>query len=509
MSLKTAKAANPSRFHTSARAMWQSSLWLLLATLICMPFFDHELTHTDPAHELKAMAWGLLHANFFIEGIIEALLNTLAFALQAVFASSLIGLALAQIYHWPGLRQLMAFLRSIHELFWALILLQLFGLSPLTGVLALAIPYSATFARVFAEILQETPKQVYRQLPGTHINRFIYSTLPLAWPRLATYTRYRLECALRASVVLGFIGLPTLGFQLEGYLKLGRYSEVAALILVFIALVLSMRWWSLRPILVPLFLASLVLFPPTLTEDSHWQPQRLTQFFHDIVPAPLKLDGAQQNWTALYHWFEPLWHTQILPGIGHTLVLGQIALALAAFLALLWFPLISKHCVNTPWLRYPGDLFLVILRCLPELLLAFIGLIILGPSLLPGVLAIGLHNGALLAHLLGRHSNEFTLRNDINQGAGAYFFEVLPRIYGQFLAFTLYRGETILRETAILGILGIPTLGFFIDSAFEEFRLDRAVMLILVSAAINIIAESLATRLRHYLHRAQAHSTNV
>jgi hypothetical protein len=44
-----------------------------------------------------------------------------------------------------------------------------------------------------------------------------------------------------------------------------------------------------------------------------------------------------------------------------------------------------------------------------------------------------------------------------------YLYEVLPHIYGQFLAFLFYRWEIMMRESATLGILGIYTLGFFID----------------------------------------------
>ena len=93
-----------------------------------------------------------------------------------------------------------------------------------------------------------------------------------------------------------------------------------------------------------------------------------------------------------------------------------------------------------------GNFALTTIRCLPELLLAFIALILLGPSLLPGFFAIGIHNGALIAHLVGLHSNELNLRSDISSAPNTYFFELLPRIYGQFLSFTLYRGETILRD---------------------------------------------------------------
>ena len=57
-----------------------------------------------------------------------------------------------------------------------------------------------------------------------------------------------------------------------------------------------------------------------------------------------------------------------------------------------------------------------------------------------------------------------------------------------------------MRESAILGILGIATLGFYIDSAFEEFRFDRAALLILASALLNMAVDILARTLRRRLH---------
>jgi phosphonate transport system permease protein len=485
------------------------------------------------------MLFGLIQPNFLIPGLINSLINTVVFAIQAVSFSVVIGFIFAQLYRFPGVRFFMSFLRSIHELFWALILIQLFGLTSLTGVLALAIPFSATFARVFAEIQQETSKQHYHQLKGTHFSRFIYTTLPLAWPRLTNYCRYRLECALRASVVLGFIGLPTIGFQLEGYLKLGQYQEVAALIFIFIGLVLTMRLWANRFALPLVFLFSIIWLPPTTSnttslnvsndnsdhsqiEESAWKVENIGRFIEDITPSPLRNtyhtddERNERNQsitttaTVLWQWFYVIFETQILPGLGYTLLLGQFAFAFSALLGLLLFPLLSKHIIKQKYLRTIGNLTLITLRCLPELLLAFIALIILGPSLIPGILALSIHNGALIAHLVGLHSNELNLRIDKSSAPNTYFFELLPRIYGQFLSFTLYRGETILRETAILGILGIPTLGFFIDSAFEEFRLDRAVLLILASALLNIFAEFVATKCRKYIHiHKPSHAKNA
>ena len=486
------------QFRTSARPQWQSALVILLAALACLPWFDLQLANTEPWLETKRMLAGLVQPQFAIDGLLTAIGYTLAVALQAVTVAALFGFLLAKIYHWPGVTALMTLLRSIHELFWALLILQVLGLSPLTGVLALAIPYAATFARVFAEILQETPKYPSRQLTGSYLSRFLFSTLPLAWPRLSTYFRYRMECALRASVVLGFVGLPTLGYLLEGYLKLGSYREVMALLMLFIGLVLAKRWWAKGPMMWGLLLVSLWWLPPLA--GVAWQPSLVGQLLNDFTPAPLHGGWSWQALLQLPTWFAPLWSEQILPGLGNTIVLGQLALVLSGVLALLWFPLISRCYFSSRWVHGIGNSFLVVLRSLPEILLAFLGLIFFGPSLLPGILALGIHNAAILAHLVGHYSNELVLRADAPKGFGRYFYELLPRLYGQFLSFTLYRWETMLRETAILGMIGIPTLGFFIDSAFEEFRFDRALLLILVSALLNIVAERLGRWLRKTKH---------
>ena len=48
-------------------------------------------------------------------------------------------------------------------------------------------------------------------------------------------------------------------------------------------------------------------------------------------------------------------------------------------------------------------------------------------------------------------------------------------------------------------MLGIYTLGFYVDSAFEEIRYDRAMLLIAITAIINIGIDSLSRRIRSYL----------
>ena len=120
--------------------------------------------------------------------------------------------------------------------------------------------------------------------------------------------------------------------------------------------------------------------------------------------------------------------------------------------------------------------------------------------MLPAIFAFALHNSAILAYLSSQNANLIELRLDApRKKMNRYFFEVLPRIYGQFLAFLFYRWEVMMRESAILGILGIYTLGFFIDSAISDDKLDKAVLLIEITALLNMLIDTISQIVRRRL----------
>ncbi len=484
----------------------RTSLGFVALALICLIFADIEVTTLDPWAEVGRMARGFATPDFLaVDRLGTALIQTVAFAVLGVAAGAIAGFALAPIFHRSGpVRWGCAFLRAIHELFWALIFIQMFGPSPLAGVLAIAIPYAGICAKVYAEILEEADLRAHRILPanaGT-VSSFFFAKLPDVWVHMKNYTFYRLECGLRSSAVLGFVGLPTMGFYLESFFKQGLYSEAAALLFLFYALIATLRLW-MRPRLAWAYAAvAPFLVAPEGTGSIDWS--NVVRFFTvDIVPAPLRETGALDpaGWGRFAEWASSLLFDQALPGIIATVVLTQIALVGTGFLALVLFPMVSQRFLGRTG-RAAGHLLLVIARSTPEYVLAYIFLQLWGPSMLPAIVALALHNGAIIAHLIGRHSNELPQRPDAPRALNLYAYEVVPRLYGQFLAFLFYRWEVIMRETAILGILGIYTLGFYIDSAIADIRIDRAVLLIAITALLNIGVDVASRRIRSRLRLA-------
>jgi phosphonate transport system permease protein len=138
-------------------------------------------------------------------------------------------------------------MRSVHELLWAVLFLAAFGLNSFGAVIAIAIPYGGTLAKIFSELLEEAPRESARalaQLGASPAQRFAFGLAPRALPDMCAYAFYRFECAVRSSAVLGFFGFPTLGYSIAQAFENLHYREVWTYLYALIALVLLLELWS-------------------------------------------------------------------------------------------------------------------------------------------------------------------------------------------------------------------------------------------------------------------------
>lgn len=478
-----------------------TTLIFVAIALFLLPAADVRIASHDPWAELGRMGLGLLAPDFSATGtLVNAAILTVAFAICGVAAGAGAGFALALFYRFSAVRLFCVAIRSIHELFWAILLLQITGLSATTGILAIAIPYAGIFAKVFSEYLDEADQRPARAMPpkADFVSVFFFARLPLSLREFGIYVLYRLECGLRSSAVLGFVGLPTLGFELDTFFKQGLYSSVGAVLIIYYVLIASIRIWMRWP-LAPLYLAVSAWFLARLETPPMGSGALMRFLTNDIVPAPLRnselFDAG--TWERFGNWLSTMLYDQALPGLTATMIVTQLALVLAGLVAIVGFPLIVRPLVGR-WGSLAGHIGLVIGRSTPEYMLAYIMLQVFGPSMLPAVIALGLHNGAIIAHLMGRQSEHIHegLRADAPRGLNLYAFEILPRIYGNFLALCFYRWEIIFRESAIVGLLGIATLGFFVDRAIQEIRIDRAIILLLVTMLATVVIDIVSRRVR-------------
>jgi phosphonate transport system permease protein len=139
-----------------------------------------------------------------------------------------------------GVRLLLIVLRSVPELVWALVFVRVVGLGPTAGVLAIALTYGGMLGKVYGEILESGEPHATQTLlrnGSSRLQAFFYGLLPQNAAELTSYTVYRWECAIRSSVVLGFVGAGGLGQQLDNSMKMFNGGEVFTMLVVFVLLV--------------------------------------------------------------------------------------------------------------------------------------------------------------------------------------------------------------------------------------------------------------------------------
>jgi phosphonate transport system permease protein len=204
----------------------------------------------------------------FLKLVLDATLQTLAMATAGIALAMVIAVPLGfiisyslsisrigpsqqhrslQSIRWLA-RLLILLLRGIPEFVWALLLVRIFGLGVIAGVLAIAITYGGMLAKVYSEISESgntLPARAVLLSGGNRIVAFLYGLLPGCSQELASYTMYRWECAVRASVVMGFVGAGGLGQLMDQSMKMLNGGEVSTLLVVFLCLVFLADYISL------------------------------------------------------------------------------------------------------------------------------------------------------------------------------------------------------------------------------------------------------------------------
>jgi phosphonate transport system permease protein len=144
-------------------------------------------------------------------------------------------------------RLFMSLIRSVHELIWALLFLSAMGVSPLAGMVALALPFSGTLGKVFSELIDEEARdaaQALKAIGHGPVQTFLVGIFPRALPNLITYSFYRFECALRSSAVLGFVGIETIGLYIELSHEEFYYREVWTYLYLLLGLIVLVDLWG-------------------------------------------------------------------------------------------------------------------------------------------------------------------------------------------------------------------------------------------------------------------------
>jgi phosphonate transport system permease protein len=533
-------------------------------------------THPDISPELLKLA-------------VDSTFKTLAFAVCGTVFSVLIGLvggvlssevwwqSVSRVRSqtpWLGVRAILAIPRAIHELIWGLFFVNIFGLDPLVAILAIAIPFGTITAKVFSEILDETPRQPLMALLNSGVpplNAFAYSLIPQAFLNLLSYTFYRFECSIRSATVLGIIGAGGLGYQILLSLQSLRYEQVWTFLIALIVLNGLTDFWSalLRhrlgapsrldlnvlnlkkrkqllsqsdPVIKASLLGTIALiifsFWYVEADFSKLWASRTVRLLAGMMQDVFPPDGSQL--------------TELLGLSLQTLAMSILAIAFAGLGGILlsfpaahnfllpggifdtgsrspqpplkrgaltgFSPLFKGGWGGSKGLKtHPmGDLnqwwgtlvllftrlLLLVARAVPEPIWALLFLFILFPGILPGAIALGLHNLGILGRLMAEvteNLDERPLRSLKALGATrsqVFLYGVLPLTLPRFIAYILYRWEVCIRATVIVGLVGAGGLGRLLMEQLTSFDYKGVLTTLIVFLGLTLLVDLISASVR-------------
>ena len=462
------------------------------------------------------------------QSVIELLIETLVMAAAGTVLGTLMGLGLASLAAknsgFVVLRQLSRFLivffRSIPDLVLAMVLVALVGLGPGAGTLALAFGSIGMIGRLMTQAIEDIDSNIERSsraIGAGKASTFTIGVLPQITPALIAAFLYRLDINLRSATVLGLVGAGGIGLLLRASLGSLDYRSALAIIVFIFVLVLVIETVSIR-------IRNLIFTPSSEARQSGaprsgtwWAGVTGLAVFTALTVSGLGLvtQSIGKTLTRLSEFaatvrafLAPDFVTQfesIAQGALETIALALVATFLGVFIGL---PVGIAAARNSGhWLvtYLIGRGFLLIKRGLPTLVIALIFVAWLGLGPLPGVLALALGTGGILAKFIAdtiEEADVSKVRSLSSVGATKaqiFVSGILPQVSPALLGHILYSLDLNIRYSAIVGIVGGGGLGTLVISSVRLLDYGTTSAIVLIIFAMLVVVELISGKVRSWI----------
>lgn len=187
---------------------------------------------------------------------VKALGETLAIAFLGTMLGALLAFPLAflaannvvtqRVVHFLS-RRVFDSIRGVDTLIWALIFINVVGLGPFAGILAVAISDLGTFGKLFSEAIETAdgkPVEGVRSTGGSDLHAVRFGVVPQVLPVILSQVLYYFESNTRSATVIGIVGAGGIGLYLSNEISQQNWDRVAFLIIMILAAVAVIDWVS-------------------------------------------------------------------------------------------------------------------------------------------------------------------------------------------------------------------------------------------------------------------------
>lgn len=180
---------------------------------------------------------------------LQALAETLAIAFLGTLLAALIAFPLgfmasknvvaSRIVHFTS-RRFLDSIRGVDTLIWALIWVNVVGLGPFAGVLAIMTSDIGSFAKLFSEAIENVdkrPGEGVQSTGGGFFHGLRFGIVPEVFPVMASQVLYFFESNTRSATIIGIVGAGGIGLHLSEQIRTLEWNHVAFLVILILAAV--------------------------------------------------------------------------------------------------------------------------------------------------------------------------------------------------------------------------------------------------------------------------------
>ena len=224
----------------------ETSLWKIIAGFANLGTFVALMLPPDPG----SLARAIIFVKALFETIAIAFLGTvlaaiLAFPLGFLAAKNVVA---NRVVHFLA-RRSMDTVRGVDALIWALIWVNVVGLGPFAGMLAIMTSDLGAFGKLFSEAIESAdrkPVEGVASVGGGKLHEIRFGLIPQVLPVIASQVLYYIESNTRSSTIIGIVGAGGIGLYLAETIRTLEWQQVSFLILLVLAAVTAIDFLSNR-----------------------------------------------------------------------------------------------------------------------------------------------------------------------------------------------------------------------------------------------------------------------
>lgn len=470
--------------------------------------------------------------------------------LAAVLSVPIAALAASNTTPHPAARAVARFIgvftRALPDVVLAMVFVLMFSLGTLPGILAIGIHSIGMISKMFADAIEqidEGPRLAIRAAGGSRMQEFVSGILPQVLPSWVATVLHRNDINLRGSVVLGYVGVAGLGLEMSYAFKSLDYGLGLGIALVIFLLCVAMEIVSsaVRVAMLGERDAGRGVFVRMLSRSRRpaatVQPERRFGSVEAAAGRPWTRERVRNviaGWIALavvvasvvlsdIAWGDLLTFWGRIPEVaaafwppgfgnyGFSVIGGAmietIRIALAATLITFLISLVvgslaARNVAPNRGTRSGFRLLLVVVRGIPELILAVVLIIITGLGPQAGVIALAIGGVGLLGKLIADSFEEVRPgpeRALLATGATRmqmYAAATFPQGSRALIGHTFYLLDTNIRAATLLGIVGGGGVGYYLLNAGQGSNYPLVASIVIMILATVLVVEGIAMWMR-------------